>query len=355
MVSFIKPNLLGSKNEFANQFVHPITNGSFGDSTDDDVRLMKRRFFILHKFLEYSTIHRRSYAILEPDLPARYEYVIDCRLTKQQRIMYKYYLDNYVFGSALGENSAKEKLFLHFIMLGYIWNHPALMLEYLEQSKKKLTDSKKKSALLEELEDYDEIGGGRKKKATLVDVSNILATWEFDKLPPREMLYEPKYGAKFSLLFSIIEESAKREDKLLVFSQSLLTLDLIEAFLKQRMLQTAESWLKGTDYFRIDGSVNSDDRTKYIEQINNTSNKAARLMLISTKAGGVGINLVGANRAIIFDTCWNPANDVQAIYRIFRYGQTKPVYVYRFAAHGTMEEKIYKRQVSISFYFVFVS
>ena len=91
-------------------------------------------------------------------------------------------------------------------------------------------------------------------------------------------------------------------------------------------------WNKDEDYYRIDGSVNLMDRKNYVDGFNDLDNLRGRLFLISTKAGGIGINLVGANRCIVFDSSWNPCYDNQAIYRLYRLGQEKEVFVYRFLA-----------------------
>lgn len=80
----------------------------------------------------------------------------------------------------------------------------------------------------------------------------------------------------------------------------------------------------------MDGTTDIQKRKRHIDAFNNLNNKRARLFLISTRAGGIGINLVGANRCIVFDATWNPSYDTQSIYRIYRFGQTKNVYVYRF-------------------------
>ena len=69
-----------------------------------------------------------------------------------------------------------------------------------------------------------------------------------------------------------------------------------------------------------------------------------KYLFIYSKAGGCGLNLIGANRLVMFDPDWNPANDEQAMARVWRDGQKKECFVYRFLAVGTIEEKIFQRQ-----------
>ena len=167
----------------------------------------------------------------------------------------------------------------------------------------------------------------------------------------------------------------------LIFSQSIPSLDMIEYFLtkndefSQRLsnnsslpLEPAEDfvgkWEKNIDYFRLDGQTPNEMRAKYCKIFNrptntrfvrlflhkNTLSKTlivvicmmfyrARLFLISTKAGGLGINLPAANRVIIFDASWNPSYDIQSIFRVYRFGQTKPCYIYRFLSQVSVSDE----------------
>lgn len=110
---------------------------------------------------------------------------------------------------------------------------------------------------------------------------------------------------KMEIFFCILDESIKNGDRLLLFSQSLLTLSLIERFLqKAKVPGTDNYWLKNQSYFRLDGSTPALEREKLINEFNTNSN--LKLFLLSTRAGSLGINLVGANRVIVFDASWNP-------------------------------------------------
>eukprot|EP00794_Sanderia_malayensis_P007264 gene7264-8075_t len=154
-------------------------------------------------------------------------------------------------------------------------------------------------------------------------------------------------SGKLVLLLEVLANADIVGDKVLVFSQSLVSLDLIERVLGGGTIGgNAVNWFKGVDYFRLDGSTPAKARQRYSDIFNDPDNSTARLFLISTRAGSLGINLVAANRVIVFDCSWNPSHDVQSIFRVYRFGQTKPVYVYRFVTQGTMEQKIYERQIT---------
>lgn len=94
----------------------------------------------------------------------------------------------------------------------------------------------------------------------------------------------------------------------------------------------SNKWINGQDYYRLDGKTPKNIRHEMIKRFNCNANKRARVFLISSRAGGQGINLIGANRVIILDTSWNPSNDQQNIFRIFRLGQKKNCYIYRLIA-----------------------
>uniref|UniRef100_A0A8C2BDW8 DNA helicase n=1 Tax=Cyprinus carpio TaxID=7962 RepID=A0A8C2BDW8_CYPCA len=407
MVNFIKENLLGSVKEFRNRFINPIQNGQCADSTLIDVRVMKKRAHILYEMLA-GCVQRRDYTALTKFLPPKHEYVLAVRLSPIQCKLYRYYLDHFTgVGSALesGRGRAGTKLFQDFQMLSRIWTHPwCLQLDYIskenkgyfdedsmeefiasetEESSMSLTSEDEKpkrfemspysSLVSSDSDDLEVIkewntssrggnpeGRNRAEPVEEVRVSNSgpgspSPDWykEFVTEADSEIL---EHSGKMVLLFEILRMAEELEEKVLVFSQSLISLDLIEDFLELAGKAKEEGklspykgegkWFRNIDYYRLDGSTNAVTRKKWAEEFNDTSNVRGRLFLISTRAGSLGINLVAANRVIIFDASWNPSYDIQSIFRVYRFGQVKTVFVYRFLAQGTMEEKIYDRQVT---------
>ncbi|XP_070699395.1 transcriptional regulator ATRX-like [Pempheris klunzingeri] len=386
MVNFIKKNLLGSLCEFRNRFINPIQNGQCADSTPKDVRVMKKRAHVLHAMLA-GCVQRRDYSELTQFLPPKHEYVLAVRVTPLQYQLYRYYLDHFT-GQGSVINTAKMRtganLFKDFQVLGRIWTHPwCLQLSSISRENKGYFERKKQvqaAALLGNEENTVAESGLRETEgqegnnsgsgaAVSVDVSkgtpaaegekaniswtspSLDAGWFKNMLSERDAKIM-EHSGKMVLLFEILRMAEDLGDKVLVFSQSLITLDLIEDFLEASHSARDSSsfkagcWIKNVDYYRLDGSTTAPLRKKWTELFNNAVNVRGRLFLISTRAGSLGINLVAANRVIIFDASWNPSYDVQSIYRVYRFGQLKHVFVYRFLAQGTMEEKIYDRQVT---------
>ena len=119
----------------------------------------------------------------------------------------------------------------------------------------------------------------------------------------------------------------------LIFTQWTKTLDLIQRFM----------YLKGFKFRRLDGKTNVSSRQRLVDTFNSDDSYFA--MLCTTRTGGVGLNLTGADRIILYDPDWNPQTDAQARERAWRFGQEREVTIFRLISAGTVEEKIYQRQI----------
>lgn len=136
-------------------------------------------------------------------------------------------------------------------------------------------------------------------------------------------------SGKMLLLDRLLPSLFSRGSKVLIFSQFKTQLDILEDYARD---------LRNWNVCRIDGSVAQEDRQRQIKRFNEDSE--CRLFLLSTRAGGQGINLATADTVILFDSDWNPQQDLQAQDRAHRIGQKNPVIIYRLATKGTVEEDL---------------
>ncbi|XP_068660987.1 protein CHROMATIN REMODELING 20-like isoform X2 [Aristolochia californica] len=359
MVDFVREGFLGSSHEFRNRFQNPIENGQHTNSTSDDVKIMNQRSHILYEQLK-GFVQRMDMNVVKKDLPPKTVFVITVKLSSLQRKLYKRFLDVHGFTSVTSEKAIRRSCFFAgYQALAQIWNHPGLLQLAKEYKDRHRQEDAVENFLVDDSSSDDNMDrdtqNGEKLKSKH-DLSHRKTEdgffheqidWWKDLL--QEKIYkEVNYSGKMVLLLDILSMSAEVGDKALVFSQSLPTLDLIQLFLSKlpRKGREGKYWKQGKDWYRLDGSTEGSERQRLVEKFNEPRNKRVKCTLISTRAGSLGINLHAANRVIVVDGSWNPTNDLQAIYRVWRYGQIKPVYAYRLMAHGTMEEKIYKRQVT---------
>ncbi|KAI3451384.1 hypothetical protein Pfo_008049 [Paulownia fortunei] len=142
-----------------------------------------------------------------------------------------------------------------------------------------------------------------------------------------------RHCGKMRALKRLMHSWISTGDKILLFSYSVRMLDILEKFIIR----------KGYSFSRLDGSTPTSLRQSLVDDFNSSPSK--QVFLISTRAGGLGLNLVSANRVVIFDPNWNPAQDLQAQDRSFRFGQKRHVTVFRLLAAGSLEELVYTRQV----------
>jgi RAD54-like protein 2 len=308
MVDFVRPNYLGTKQEFTDLFEKPIVNGQCNDSTQNDVRLMKYRSHVLHRLLE-GFVLRRGHDILCKSLPPKFENVILLRLSPVQRVLYNLNMPQTQYMSGVPVNVSFGPL-KAFAVCSKIWNHPDI---YHEQA------TNKKMQMLDDGLPH-----------TLSADTSCRLEWPYESIPG----YEAgciENGPKILTMLKIIDYSVSFGDKVLVYSQSLATLSHIEVTLLSHLMPVAYSgstsgdyvvsdkkWVKGTNFCRLDGSTSSSERDRLISHFNSQSNHTCWVFLLSTKAGCLGVNLIGANRVIVLDVSWNPCYDSQAVCRYLK-------------------------------------
>ena len=158
----------------------------------------------------------------------------------------------------------------------------------------------------------------------------LAAAEEKGETPPTALRLITEGSGKMGLLAKLLAKLKRDGHKVLIFSQFTMVLDLIQDFM------TAS----GYDTERLDGNTSAEDRQAGIDRFNTEG--AGFAYLLSTRAGGMGITLTSADTAIIFDSDWNPQNDLQAMARCHRIGQTKEVKVYRFITKDTYEQSLFE-------------
>ncbi|KAL3310528.1 DNA excision repair protein ERCC-6-like, partial [Cichlidogyrus casuarinus] len=153
---------------------------------------------------------------------------------------------------------------------------------------------------------------------------------------------------KLAFMANLLEhfqtEESENGHKTLVFSQSLVLLNMAEQVIKalNRRPDRPEN-AREHRVLRMHGSLKLQERAEVMQLFQ--TDPSYNIMLLTTQVGGVGLTLTAANRVIILDPSWNPSTDSQAIDRAYRIGQQRPVLVYRLITCSTIEEKIYRRQV----------
>lgn len=290
MCNFVNPGALGDLTTFRSVFAQPILKSRDTNATCDEVRIGAERGDELNRVARKFVLRRTS-ETLEKYLPPKTENVVVCRLTPEQQSRYEAVCEEGFASIGKGKSSVGAA-FTTMTKLRKICCHPAMMNAKDDGTGKRVLS---KSALQD------------------VDVS---------------------LSGKMQVAMSVCASSVEVGDRLVLVSNFTSTLDILEVGLKNL----------GLRFLRLDGSTPAKSRLDLVK-VFNAGRNGESVFLLSAKAGGVGLNLIGANRLILMDPDWNPSTDLQAMGRVWRDGQKKEVFIYRLLSLATIEEKIYQRQL----------
>lgn len=294
LFDFMRPGLLGTYNAFIEHFAVPITQGGYANATEiQEATAMEIAIALKNMITPYMLRRTKAEVQGHIKLPEKNEQVLFCSLTQEQRDLYMGYLMSNTVRSILDKenkfgNPLRARLLVALSTLRKICNHPDIYLYEAQEDEEQIDE---------------EIFGHWKRSGKMTVVNSLLKIWK------------------------------KQGHRALIFSQSRVMLCLLEQYLQNQ----------GFKYLKMDGTVNVGQRQNLIKTFNDNTDYL--VFLSTTRVGGLGVNLTGADRVIIYDPDWNPATDDQAKERAWRIGQSRNVTVYRLLSAGTIEEKIYQRQI----------
>ena len=287
LLNFVLPNIFKSVNSFDEWFNTPFANTGGQDRmelTEEEQLLVIRR---LHKVLRPFLL-RRLKKDVEKDLPDKQERVIKCRFSALQAKLYRQLVthNKMVVSDGKGGKTGMRGLSNMLMQLRKLCNHPFVF----EPVEDQMNPSRTSNDLL----------------------------W--------------RTAGKFELLDRILPKLRATGHRVLMFFQMTQIMNIMEDFLRLRNLK----------YLRLDGSTKSDDRSDLLKLFNDPTSEYF-CFLLSTRAGGLGLNLQAADTVIIFDSDWNPHQDLQAQDRAHRIGQKNEVRIMRLISSNSVEEKILER------------
>ena len=294
LYSFVDTRVLGGNAAaFKRTYTDPISKGLLKGATDATMTESDRLSARLRRCYEPYILQRSKDAIQNLGLTKKIDVVVWCGMSDLQRRVYGGYLE----GSDVKECLLKKEIPGAICMLTNLRKLCSHL--WLQYSQEMLQN-----------------------KLLCPDASTEQGTLVGD-------------CCKMEVLLKIYDEARQAGQRLLVFSQSVKMLNIIQVVLR--------ACYPDIQLLRLDGSTRTKDRQERVDRFNTDS--SIDIMLITTGVGGTGLTLTGASRVVIFDPDWNPAKDSQAIGRAHRIGQTKQVVVYRLMTCGGVEELTYRQEI----------
>ncbi|CAG6015482.1 unnamed protein product [Menidia menidia] len=308
IIEFVNPGILGSSTAYRKVYEEPILRSRQPSCTEDERALGEERAIELSR-LTGMFILRRTQEIINHYLPPRLDWTLFCELSPLQEELYKHLLCHRVFRACLQGSTQTHTHLACITALKKLCNHPGLL-----------------HATLKERTDRGSV------ESTLYEGLADLFPDSYSSAP-----FSAADSGKLLVLSDLL--SAIRQispsDRVVVVSNYTQTLDMLQDMCVRM----------GYTFCRLDGHTPTGQRQRLVDSFNSPYSQHF-LFLLSSKAGGVGLNLIGASHLVLYDIDWNPANDIQAMARVWRDGQKKTVHIYRLLTAGTIEERIFQRQVS---------